>query len=219
MKDLGREVVVGVTRSSEGAPTTSFERTYPLERTSVGPVCFVPFEDLAWRRAELTPTDRVSMTLDWRADEALAALFVVLKRPELGAFADRRASLGLSVLSSDLEGSDGSEGLVATADPANLAEHTLRFEARPGRGFVQPMLPELARGDGFSVSQILRYVSSGLGQAGLEIDGDVFSALRRNGPRVWKLHLGFGPRADRPVEAWQEAARSRKVGASTRGTH
>lgn len=205
------DVLVGVTRSSTTLPAASFDRTYTPETTPVGRVVFVPFEEIVnLRRSELCETDRVAITFDWRSEEPLAAAFVVVRSDWVGAFADRCASLGLSVLSSDLEGtSAAAEGIVMAERPSDADGRSMRFESRPGRGAVRRWLPEFAGGDGFAISQVLQYVASSSGQAGASIDGMAFRELRKNAPSLWKLYLGFGASSERLQGAWWAAACAR----------
>lgn len=201
------DVLVGVTRSTATLSAANFNCSVRPDTTPVGAAAFVPFEEVVdLARSELSETDRVTITLDWRFEEPLAALFVVVKGDWLGAFADRCASLGVSVLSDDLSGtSPRAEGVVVVERPGR----SMRFESRPGRGTVKRWLPELAGGDGFAVSQALQYVASSEGQGGIGIGGMAFRELRKNAPSLWKLYLGFGACPERIQDAWWAAARAR----------
>jgi hypothetical protein len=207
------DVLVGVTLSTATRSAASFNCAVRPEMTQVGTAAFVSFEDVTeLQRPELAETDRVTITLDWRFEEPLAALFVVVKGDWLGAFADRCASLGISVLSDDLRGtSPRAEGVVVAERPADVEGRSMRFESRPGHGAVKRWLPELAGGDGFAVSQALQYVASSAGQGGIGIDGMTFRELRKNAPSLWKLYLGFGACPERVQDAWWAAARARAV--------
>lgn len=205
------DVLVGVTRSTATLSAASFDCSVTPETTPVGTVAFVPFEEVVdLARSELSETDRVTITLDWRFEEPLAAFFVVVKGDWLGAFADRCASLGISVLSDDLSGtSPSAEGVVVVERPADVRARAMHFESRPGRGAVNRWLPALAVGDGFTVSQALQYVASSASQGGIGIDGMTFRELRKNAPSLWKLYLGFGSCPERIQSAWWASARAR----------